>query len=77
MESVPDMDERRMATARLVKHLQKQALKEKFSTLAESVGLPALEGAKTDFFKDFGTDIPTLSRLIDDGHFFTDSTLSS
>jgi hypothetical protein len=42
-----------------------------------SVGLPVVNGTGNAFFKDFGTDISTLSRLIDDGHFFTDSTLSS
>lgn len=56
MDSLPDMNEKRVATTRLIKHVQTAAIKKPFLNLAEEVGLD--EKTVRTVFKEY---IPSLT----------------
>ncbi len=51
LEPLADMDERRLATKRLVNHIEKQSLKRTFASIAEDVGLD--EKTIRNIFRDY------------------------
>lgn len=53
LELLPDMDEKRLATTRLIKYVQKQSLKRTFASISEDVGLD--EKTVRNIFRDYVT----------------------
>lgn len=73
-EALPDVDERRAMTTRLVKWIGQQSLKRTFTSIAEEVGIT--EGTVRLIFKDFVADLEKTVRFetpkwmgIDEIHF--------
>jgi transposase len=60
-EGLPDVDERRAMTTRLVKWIGQQSLKHTFTSIAEEVGIT--EGTVRLIFKDFVADLEKIVRF--------------
>lgn len=60
-ESLPDMDERRPMTSRLVKWVGKQAIKRTFASIAEEVGID--EKSVRSIFRDYINDLEKTVRF--------------